>query len=50
MIAAIGSNDDTSRAKMANVIRALDYSWEWVQHYLESLDELLLLLPESLRG
>lgn len=45
----IGPKDDASRAKAENVIRALDYSRERVRHYLESLDELIPLLPEPLR-
>ena len=45
----IGPKDDASRAKTENVIRALEHSQERVQHYLESLDELLALLPEPLR-
>ena len=45
----IGPKDDVSRAKTENVIRALEHSQERVQHYLESLDELLALLPEPLR-
>lgn len=46
----IGPKDDISRAKTENVVRALEHSQKRVQHYLESLDELLALLPEPLRG
>lgn len=45
----IGPKDDVSRVKTENVVRALEHSQERVQHYLESLDELLALLPEPLR-
>ncbi|MBI1658863.1 MAG: hypothetical protein IS632_08870 [Thaumarchaeota archaeon] len=45
----IGPKDDASRVKTENVVRALEHSQERVQHYLESLDELLALLPEPLR-
>ena len=45
----IGPKDDTSKAKPENVVRALYYSQGRVQHYLESLDELLPLLPKPLR-
>lgn len=45
----IGPKNDVSRAKTENVVRALEHSQERVQHYLESLDELLPLLPEPLR-
>ena len=45
----IGPKDDTSKVKTENVIRALDYSRGRVQHYLESVDELIALLPEPLR-
>ena len=45
----IGPKDDASRVKTDNVVRALDHSLGRVQHYLESLDELLPLLPEPLR-
>ena len=45
----IGPKDDASRVKTENVVRALDHSLGRVQHYLESLDELLPLLPEPLR-
>lgn len=46
----IGPKDDISRVKTENVVRALEHSQERVRHYLESLDELLALLPEPLRG
>ena len=46
----IGPKDDISRVKTENVARALEYSQERVSHYLESLDELLALLPEPTRG
>lgn len=46
----IGPKDDATKAKAENVLKALDYSQERVQHYLESLDEMLPLLPEPLRG
>jgi len=36
-------------AKQDNVIRALDYSRERADHYLDSLDELLSLLPDKAR-
>ena len=45
----IGPKDDVSRAKTENVVRALEHSQERAQHYLESLDELLALLPEPLQ-
>ena len=46
----IGPKDDASKVKAENVVRALEYSQERVSHYLESLDELLALLPEPMRG
>ena len=46
----IGPKDDISRVKTENVVRALEHSQERVSHYLESLDELLSLLPELLRA
>ena len=46
----IGPKDDVSKAKTENVVRALEHSQERVQHYLESLDKLLALLPEPPRG
>lgn len=46
----IGPKDDVSRVKTENVVRALDHSLGRVQHYLESLDELLPLLPKPLRA
>ena len=46
----IGPKDDASRVKTENVVRALDHSLGRVQHYLESLDELLALLPEPCAG
>ena len=45
----IGPKHDTSRVKAENVVRALEHSQERVSHYLESLDDLLALLPEPLR-
>ena len=45
----IGPKYDTSKVKAENVVRALEYSQERVSHYLESLDDLLALLPESMR-
>lgn len=45
----IGPKDDLSKVKTENVIRALDYSRGRVRHYLDSVDELLALLPEPLR-
>ncbi|MDE0525098.1 MAG: hypothetical protein OXI27_00640 [Thaumarchaeota archaeon] len=45
----IGPKDDVTKVKTENVIRALDYSRGRVQHYLESVDELITLLPEPLR-
>ena len=45
----IGPKDDAFKVKTENVIRALDYSRGRVQHYLDSVDELIALLPEPLR-
>ena len=45
----IGPKDDPAKAKPENVIRALDYSRERVDHYLKSFDELLPFLPEKTR-
>ena len=45
----IGPKDDATRVKTENVVRALEHSQERVRHYLESLNELILLLPEPLR-
>ena len=45
----IGPKNDISKVKTENVLKALDYSQGRVQHYMKSLDELLILLPESLR-
>lgn len=45
----IGPKDDLSKVKTENVLKALDYSRGRVQHYLDSVDELLALLPEPLR-
>jgi len=45
----IGPEDDPAKAKQDNVISALDYSQERADHYLDSLDELLPLLPDRMR-
>lgn len=45
----IGPKDDVTKVKVENVMEALEYSQERVQHYMKSLDDLLALLPESLR-
>ncbi len=45
----IGPKDDVTKVKIENVVKALEYSQERVQHYMESLDGMLALLPESLQ-
>lgn len=38
------------RANQENVAKALEYAWERAEHYLESVDELLPMLPKHLRA
>ena len=45
----LGPKDDPAKAKTENVIRALDYTRERIDHYTDSLDELLPLLPSDAR-
>ena len=41
----IGPKGDPGKAKTDNVVRALEYARERTDHYAESFDELLPLLP-----
>lgn len=41
----IAPEDDHSKAKQENVIKALEYTRERISHYNESFDELLQFLP-----
>ena len=45
----LGPKDEPAKAKMKNVMRALDYTRERIDHYTNSLDELLPLLPPDAR-
>ncbi len=45
----IGPNDDSTRSKMNNVMKALEYSRERTDRYIRSLDELLQFLPARTR-
>lgn len=45
----IGPKDNPARAKADNVARALDYARDRIDHYTDSLDELLPLLPPDAR-
>ncbi len=44
----IGPKRDPSKVKADNVVRALEYAWKRSNHYDESIDELLVLLPPNL--
>ena len=45
----IAPQNDPSKAKIENVIEALEYTQERINHYHESLDELLQFLPAKER-
>ena len=45
----IAPRDDHTKAKQENVIRALEYTQERIDHYNESFDELLQFLPAKER-
>ena len=45
----LGPKDDPDRSKADNVMRALDHTKERIDHYTESFDELVPLLPPRLR-
>ena len=45
----IAPKNNPSKAKIENVIRALDYAQEWLDHYTESFNELLKFLPPKER-
>lgn len=45
----IAPKDDFSKAKLDNVVKALDYTQERIDHYKESIDELLQFLPPKER-
>ena len=45
----IAPKDDPSKAKIENVMRALDYAQERIDHHTESFDELLEFLPPKER-
>ena len=45
----IGPKNGSGQARIDNVIEALDYSRERIDHYTRSFDELLPLLPPDLR-
>ncbi len=44
----ISPKNNPEKANQENVVRALEYAWERAEHYLESVDELLPMLPEHL--
>lgn len=37
------------KARQENVVKAVEYAWERADHYLDAMDELLPMLPASLR-
>ena len=45
----IAPKDNSSKVKVENVIKALDYTQERINHYRESFDELLKFLPPKER-
>lgn len=45
----IGPKGNPKKSKPDNVIRALDYSRERIDHYTKSFDELLPYLPPDMR-
>ncbi len=45
----IAPKNNPSKAKTENVIKALNYSKERADHYLDSFEELLSLLPADIR-
>lgn len=45
----LGPKDEPDKSKADNVMRALDHTQERMDHYTESFDELLPLLPPTLR-
>ena len=45
----IGPKGDPEKAKVENVIKALDYSRKREAHYMKFFDELLPLLPVKIR-
>lgn len=45
----LGPKDEPDKSKVDNVIRALNYTRERMDHYDESFDELLPLLPPKQR-
>lgn len=45
----IGPKGNPKKSKPDNVVRALDYSRERIDHYTKSLDELLPYLPSGMR-
>ena len=46
----LGPKDEPAKAKKDNVVRALDYARERIDHYTDSFDELLPFLPPDARG
>ena len=44
----IGPKDNPQKAKSENVVRALDYARERMEHYADSFDELLPFLSDEL--
>lgn len=45
----IGPKGNPKKSRVDNVIRALDYSRERIDHYTKSFDELLPFLPPEIR-
>ena len=45
----IAPKNDPSKAKQENVIKALEYTRERINHYNKSFDELLQFIPPSER-
>jgi len=45
----IAPKDDPSKAKQENVIKALEYTQERIDHYNKSFDEILQFLPPKER-
>ena len=45
----ISPQNKPDKAKQENVLRVLEHARERTEHYLEAADELLPMLPESLR-
>ena len=45
----ISPKNKPDNAKQENVLKALEHAWDRTEHYLKAADELLPMLPETLR-